>query len=58
MEKALAHEQPPQQFCNEDDGRGMDVDAESGLGAVDIQRIEQVYRYATREAVTAKSSTD
>ncbi|KAL8927079.1 MAG: hypothetical protein Q9208_002625 [Pyrenodesmia sp. 3 TL-2023] len=42
MEKDLAREQLPQH--SQYDGRGMQVDAETGLGAVDIQRIEQVYR--------------
>lgn len=45
MEKELACEQRTRQ-AGEGEGRHeLDRDAETGLGVVDIQRIEKVYRY-------------
>lgn len=47
MEKEMASEQLSPQAYNGDEKHGMESDVETGLGEVDIQRIEKVYRYGS-----------
>lgn len=45
MEKEVACEQLPPHAREEDGSIGVHRDGELGLGAVDIERVERVYRY-------------
>lgn len=46
MEKQVARERLPPQAYDGSTCHGLEQDTETGLGAVDIERIEKVYRYA------------